>query len=78
MPMMPNWGWGGGFFWGPLLMVIFWIIILGGIVLLIYALVSPKNVSSSQGDSALEILKKRYARGEIDKKEFEERKKDLV
>jgi len=29
-------------------------------------------------ESAIEILKKRYARGEINKEEFEEKKKDLV
>ena len=29
-------------------------------------------------ESALEILKKRYARGEINKEEYEDKKKDLV
>jgi putative membrane protein len=34
--------------------------------------------SARSADSALELLKKRYARGEIDKQEYEEKKKDLL
>jgi hypothetical protein len=43
-------------------------------------LVLSTRASGNKGhheDSALEILRKRYARGEIDKEEFEEKKKDL-
>ena len=72
---MMGWGWAGGLF-----MVILWILIIVLIILLIRRLVSSGNSpssSSQQGDSALEILKKRYARGEINKEEFEAKKKDL-
>ena len=81
MPMMPNWGgsWGGGFWFGPVLMILFWLIIIVGAVFIIYALVNPqRSVPPSAGESALEILKSRYAKGEINKEEFEEKKKDLA
>ena len=61
-----------------LLMVLFWIavplLVIWGIVSLIRGGASPAGRPS---DTALEILNQRYARGEIDKKEYEEKKKDL-
>jgi putative membrane protein len=80
-------GWGmmgpgmmGGFGW-MWLMPIFWILILGLIIWAVVAAVrrpGESDGSARSADSALELLKKRYARGEIDKQEYEEKKKDLV
>ncbi|MBL7061943.1 MAG: SHOCT domain-containing protein [Dehalococcoidia bacterium] len=71
----------GGFGW-MWLMPIFWIVFIGLIVWAIVALVRSSSGSrgqdSSKMDSALEVLKKRYARGEIGKEEYEEKKKDLA
>ena len=39
---------------------------------------NPANITKVRSNSALEILKRRYARGEIDSAEFEEKKKVLV
>jgi len=65
-------GYGMGFGW------IIWIVV---IVLIIFLLVklfgSQNNSTGGEGNRALEILKERYAKGEIDKQEFEEKKKDL-
>jgi putative membrane protein len=55
--------------------IVFWIIIMVGIVLLIKWLWEG---GKTYRETALEILEKRYARGEISKKEFEEKKKDLT
>ena len=67
---------GGG--WGIFMfifMLIFLVLVIAGIVLLVRYL-SPHSISKpSQG--ALEVLKLRYARGEIQKVEFEEKRKDL-
>ena len=71
-------GYGGGWF-GSIIMVVFWVAVVVGIVLLIRLLVvSTKSGARGAEDSAIEILKKRYARGEIDKKEFDQKKKDLL
>ncbi len=60
----------------------FWILILlAGMFFLIRSLVewSGKNKVRAllPGSSSLEILKQRYARGEIDRDEFEQVKRDL-
>ena len=75
MGMMGNWGYGmmGGY---GFLNIFFWILIIVGIVLLVVWLVrrAPQWQQVRGEESAMEILKKRYARGEIDREEFEEKK----
>jgi len=73
-------GWGIGWF-GGISMMIFWVLVLVGLIFLIKWLVQTTNRVKSDagsGNSALEILKTRYARGEIDSAEFEEKKKVLA
>jgi len=72
-------GWGMGWF-GGIFMMIFWVLILVGLIFLIKWLIQSTNrVKSDAGNSnrAVEILKERYARGELDKVEFETMKLDL-
>ena len=69
---------GFGWMW---LFPVFWIVIVGLIIWAVVAAVRKPGQSESSArsaDSALEVLKKRYARGEIDKQEYEEKKKDLA
>lgn len=70
----------GNFFpfhiFGFLFMVAFWAIVIYGLVLLVKK-TSSSDDKGKPGDRSIEILKERYAKGEITKHEFETIKKDL-
>lgn len=71
---------GGGMGLWMLFGTVSWIlVIMGGILLVVWAVQksSGGEVRKSE-EAALEILKKRYARGEISKEEFEEKKRDIL
>ena len=57
-------------FGGGILMFLFWSVIIGGIALLVVGLARRGAQPADRGESALEILKRRYASGEIDREEF--------
>ncbi len=71
MSMM--WGaWGIGMM---LMMLIFWALV---IALLVYGIRWLAGTHRPRTDPALDILRQRYARGEISKEEFEEKKRALT
>lgn len=61
--------------WGGIGMVIWWALIILAIVALIRWIAGQSW--SGRGKSAREILEERYARGEISKTEFEEKRKGI-
>jgi putative membrane protein len=78
-----EWGWGmHPMWWGAwgfgmmFMMILFWGLIIVGVLLAIRWLAGQGK--ETRTDSALEILRQRYARGEINKEEFEAKKKDLL
>jgi putative membrane protein len=73
---MPGWG---GHWFGGLLMLLFWALVVVGIIALVRGLLSrPGGGGTASPESPLDILKRRYANGEIDKAEFEEKRKDIL
>jgi putative membrane protein len=72
--MHPMWWWGWGI--GMMaMMFLFWALVIVGLIVGIRWLLGKGKEEKS--DSAIEILRQRYARGEINKDEFEAKKKDL-
>lgn len=78
--MFGNWGYGDpGFFGMGLGMLLFWALLVVGVIALLRWLATgpDRRAPTAEGSSALEILAQRYARGEIDHAEFEQKRRDL-
>ncbi len=82
--MMGNWGANNAFggasgIVGFILTLVFWALIIIGIVIFIRWIINQTKWNNTRtGKAPLDILKERYAKGEITKEEFEKIKKDLV
>lgn len=73
-----NGGWGAMGF-GMIGMSLFWILLIVAIVALVRGTWGSETFAGRrQEKTALDILKERYARGEIEKEEFEQKKRDLA
>lgn len=81
------WGNYGGYGWdgmmggmgiGLISMVLFWVLIIVGIVVLVKWLAGgPAAPGQPPARTALDLLRERYARGEVEREEFEQKKRDL-
>ena len=68
---MMGYGYGGGFMWLILLIVI------GILIYFVLQASKSKGFTGSTTETPLDILKKRYAKGEITKEEFDRMKADI-
>ena len=74
-------GWGPmmhyGFGYGGMFMWIIFLIVIGLLIYFIVQAQKTKGQTPTQNESPLDILKMRYAKGEITREEYERMKKDL-
>ncbi|MDO8790015.1 MAG: SHOCT domain-containing protein [Sulfuritalea sp.] len=74
--MMGDFGWWGiGF--GPVFMLLFWGVLIVGIVVMVRWLAAGSSPGQAREKTAGDIVRERYARGEIDQQEYEQKMQDL-
>lgn len=82
-PMMGSWDSAGnygcsfGFGYGGMFMWILFLILIGVVIYFIFQNTKSKNVKGQSSETPIDILKKRYAKGEITKEEFDRMKNEL-
>lgn len=78
-PGMMRGGWGFGFL-GPIVLLVLGVLIVGGVVWFVQALArggSMSGTGKTGAEAPLDILKRRYAAGEITKEQFQEMRRTL-
>lgn len=65
-----------GFGW--VFMLVFWALIVWGVVALIKGFNNSDHHNKQDEDKAFSLLRERYAKGDLSKKEYEEKKSDLM
>ena len=78
--MMWGWGWGwSGMLFGPLLMILLLVAVIAAVAFFLRSLGGPRSGTAphypAPGRTALDILNERFARGEIDRAEYEEKRR---
>jgi putative membrane protein len=75
---MEGWdGWGAHWAWFAVGHVLWWALLIVALVLLLRWAVGRGRRGAAPADPALELLRERFARGEIDEQEFESRRRVL-
>ena len=72
--------WMGGGWWFGVVGMVVWALLLAAVVLVVVRLVIlpvVEGLDDGPGDDAIEVLRERFARGEIDEEEFERRAETL-
>lgn len=63
--------------WGGIGMIVFWIFMVIIIIMLVKFIATSSSDRTATKEPPIDIVKRRYASGEIDKEEYEQKKKDL-
>ena len=71
------WGWGPGWGWFGVMHLLFWGLVIAVVFAFFRSLAGGRAAGRGAADRAQEILRERYARGEIDQREYDERRRHL-
>lgn len=74
-------GWTDGYGWmgfGWIVMILFWVLVIVGVIALVRWLgMRERGSGDTSRRTPLEVLQERYARGEIEREEYEQKRRDL-